>query len=158
MNSFQFLWIFINMQKNQFFHQFFQFFHSLDTVNFTTPSLDWPHLFLNIFSSQNILDKLLIYVSLYQHAKIRLFHWFVLDVWLIKKSCNLISWEHFGPYLKYKNYCRWSKKIINSEKKNINSCKRDPCLWLSKVVKENLSLIQENFKKPLGKFAKHRLN
>ena len=30
--------------------------------------------------------------------RIRLFHWFVLEIWLIKKSCNLIDWEHFGPY------------------------------------------------------------
>ena len=38
--------------------------------------------------------------------KIRLFHWFVLKIWLIKKSCNLIDWEHFGPYLRNKNFSR----------------------------------------------------
>ena len=32
--------------------------------------------------------------------KIRLFHWFVLEIWLIKKSCNLIGCQHFGPYLR----------------------------------------------------------
>ena len=32
--------------------------------------------------------------------KIRLFHQFILHKWLIKKSCNLIGWEHFGPYLR----------------------------------------------------------
>ena len=34
-------------------------------------------------------DQLLIYVNLYQHVK-RLFNDFVLEIWLIKKSCNLI--------------------------------------------------------------------
>ena len=35
--------------------------------------------------------------------KIRLCHLFVLEIWFIKKSCNLIGWKHFGPYLrKYK--------------------------------------------------------
>ena len=36
--------------------------------------------------------------------KIRLFHWLVLEIWLIKKSCNLIGWEHFGPYLGNQNF------------------------------------------------------
>ena len=48
--------------------------------------------------------------------KIRLFHWFVLEIWLIKKSCNLISWEHFGPYLRNKNFhnlCRNTEYNIN---------------------------------------------
>ena len=36
--------------------------------------------------------------------KNRLFYWFVLEIWLIKKFCNLIGWEHFGPYL-------WDKRI-----------------------------------------------
>ena len=30
--------------------------------------------------------------------KITQFHSFVLEIWLIKQSCNLIGWEHFGPY------------------------------------------------------------
>ena len=30
--------------------------------------------------------------------KIRLFNWFVLEILLIKKSCNLIGWEAFGLY------------------------------------------------------------
>ena len=36
--------------------------------------------------------------------KIRLFHWLVLEIRLIKKSCNLIGWEHFGPYLRNQNF------------------------------------------------------
>ena len=49
--------------------------------------------------------------------KIRLFHWFVLEIWLIKKSCNLIGWEHFGPYLRNKNFpkngiCAGTHQII----------------------------------------------
>ena len=34
--------------------------------------------------------------------KFRLFHWFVLEIWLIKKSFNLIGWEHFGLYFRNK--------------------------------------------------------
>ena len=30
--------------------------------------------------------------------KVRLLHWFVLEIWLIKKYYNLIGREHFGPY------------------------------------------------------------
>ena len=42
--------------------------------------------------------------------KIRLFHWFVLEISSIKKSCNLIGWEHFSPYLKL---CWNTTNIIN---------------------------------------------
>ena len=35
------------------------------------------------------------------------FNWLVLDIWLIKKSCNLIDWEHFGPYLRNKNFPKY---------------------------------------------------
>ena len=34
-------------------------------------------------------------MNLYQDAKNMLFHWFVLEIWLIKSSCNLTGWEHF---------------------------------------------------------------
>ena len=36
-----------------------------------------------------------------------LFHWFVLAIWFIKKSYNLIGWEHFGPYLINKNFPKY---------------------------------------------------
>ena len=35
------------------------------------------------------------------------FNCFVLEIWLIKKSCNLIGWEHFGPYLRNQNFPRY---------------------------------------------------
>ena len=39
--------------------------------------------------------------------KSRLF-WFVLEIWLIKKSSNLIGWENFGPYhLRNKNFPKY---------------------------------------------------
>ena len=38
--------------------------------------------------------------------KIRLLHWFALEIWLIKKPCNLIGWEHFVLYLKNKNFSK----------------------------------------------------
>ena len=53
--------------------------------------------------TKKIFDQLLVYVNLHQHAKMRLFYRFLLEIWLIKKSCNLIDWEHFGPYLRDKN-------------------------------------------------------
>ena len=39
--------------------------------------------------------------------KRRLFHWFVLEIWSIKKSCNLIGWKNFGPYLRNQNFPIW---------------------------------------------------
>ena len=36
--------------------------------------------------------------------KISPFYWFVLEIWLVKKSSNLIGWEHFGPYLMHQNF------------------------------------------------------
>ena len=36
-----------------------------------------------------------------------LFHWFILAIWFIKKSYNLIGWEHFGPYLINKNFPKY---------------------------------------------------
>ena len=33
--------------------------------------------------------------------KFRLFHGFILKIWLIKKSCNLIGSEHFDPYFEH---------------------------------------------------------
>ena len=39
--------------------------------------------------------------------KIRMFHWFVLDIWLIKKSYKLNGWEYFGPYLRKQNFPKY---------------------------------------------------
>ena len=39
-----------------------------DTVTFRVPWLDWPHPFLTM-PTQQIFDQLLIFVSVYQHAK-----------------------------------------------------------------------------------------
>ena len=38
------------------------------------------------------------------YKKIRLFHWFVLEIGLIKKSRNLIGWKYFDPHL-------WNKRF-----------------------------------------------
>ena len=48
--------------------------------------------------------------------KIRLFHSFVLEIWLIKKSYNLIGREHFGPYLRDKNFNPYFNLYIISSK------------------------------------------
>ena len=39
--------------------------------------------------------------------KISLFYWFVLEIWFSKKSCNLVAWEHFGLYLRNKNFPKY---------------------------------------------------
>ena len=57
--------------------------------------------------------------------KIRLLYWFVLEIWLVKKSCNLIGWEHFDPYLWNKNFagldnCRILQRIVQDRANNIS--------------------------------------
>ena len=39
--------------------------------------------------------------------KISLFDGFVLEIWLIKKSCNLTGWEQSGPYLRKQNFPKY---------------------------------------------------
>ena len=100
-------------------HAKYQFIPSVNSwykVNFRVLWPDWPHPFLTM-STQKKFDELLIYVNLYQHAKNQAFYWFILKIWLIKKSCNLIGWEHFGAYLRNKNFpkdgiCAGTQKII----------------------------------------------
>ena len=84
-------------------NQFIPLIHYLDTVSFRVPRPDWLHPFLTT-PIPKFFDQHLIYVNLINMQKIRLFHWFVLEIWLIKKSCNLIGGEHFGPYLRNKNF------------------------------------------------------
>ena len=75
------------------FHSIYSFLR--DAVNFRVPWPDLPQTFLIIFWFMWIFINM---------QKNRLFYWFVLEIWLIKKFCNLIGWEHFGPYL-------WDKRI-----------------------------------------------
>ena len=78
---------FLNLQQ-QTKNQFILSIHSWDTVSFRVTWPDWLH------------PLVWIYINI---QKIRLFHWFVLEIWLIRKSCNLIGWEHFGSYLRNQN-------------------------------------------------------
>ena len=68
--------------------------HSWDKVNFGVLWPDLPHPFLTMPIQKNWFMWICINMQ-----KIMLFHWFVLETWLIKKSCNLIGWEYFD-YLK----------------------------------------------------------
>ena len=71
--------------------------------------------------------------------KIRVFHWFVLEICLIKKFCNLIDWEHFGPYLWNINFPKFSNKL----KKNLffdPFWAHFPNLWSKKICLENPAL------------------
>ena len=92
--------------------QFIPSIHSWDTANFGVPWPDWTH------PSQIFLINFLFMWICINMQKIRLFHWFVLKIRLIKKSYNLIDWEHFGPYLRNQNFpkyviCAGTKQIIS---------------------------------------------
>ena len=103
--SLKLLLAFLNLHQHTK-NQFIPSTHSWDTVNFRVQWSGWPHPSLTM-PTPKFFYQLLIYVNLCQHVKIRLFHWFVLEIWLIKKSCNLIGWEHFGPYLRNKNFSKY---------------------------------------------------
>ena len=90
--SLKYVLAFLNLHQHAKYH-FITSIHSFDKVNFRVLGPDWPLPFLTMFT-QKLFDQLLI----------RLFYWFVMKIWLIKKSWNLIGWEHFGPYLKNKNF------------------------------------------------------
>ena len=75
--------------------------------------------------------------------KIRLFYWFVLEICLIKKSCNMIGLEHFGPYPKNKNFPKyaicagpqqiiWISSIDQIQQKlmtKFSNKLKKPCFW-----------------------------
>ena len=87
-------------------NQFIPSLHSWDTVNFRVPWPDRPHPFLTM-PTQNLFDHILIYVNSYhQHTKNQAVSLIFLEIWLIKNSCNLIGWEHFGPYLRNQNFLK----------------------------------------------------
>ena len=50
--------------------------------------------------------------------KIKLLYWLVFETWLIKKSCNLIVWEHFYLYLSNQNFPKYG--ICAVTQNNIN--------------------------------------
>ena len=75
--------------------------------------------------------------------KIRLFYWFVFKIWLIKKFCNLIGWEHFNPYFRTKSFpkhgiCVGTQQILKVfiieqiQLKLMTKCFykfKKPCFW-----------------------------
>ena len=65
-------WICTSLQKKEFI----PYVHFWDTTNFRVPWTDWPHSFLTM-PTPKIFDQLLIFVNLYQHVKIHLFHLFI---------------------------------------------------------------------------------
>ena len=84
---------------------------SWDTINFRVPQSDWLHSIITM-PTKRFFDQVLIDVSFINMQKIRLFH---LEIWLIKKSCNMIGWEQFGPHLRNKNFpkygiCVWTQQ------------------------------------------------
>ena len=56
--------------------------------------------------------------------KIRLYHWFILEIWLSKKSHNLIGWEHLDQHC---TLCLW---LLNASL--LQLCLLDPQQWLER--------------------------
>ena len=73
-----------------------------DTANFGVYRPKWPHPILTM-PTPIFFNKLLYSINLYQHAKNQTFSSLCSgDMVNLKwsKSCNLIGWEHFGPYFR----------------------------------------------------------
>ena len=82
--------------------------------------------------------------KLQKHAKktctqIRIFHWFALEIRLIKNFCNLIGWEHFDPNFRSKKFPNWDM-CWNTADNNINFC------YKTNLVKLNYQLIRVFYK------------
>ena len=88
-------------------NQFIPLIASWDTASFRVLRPNWLHLFLTMLTLL-FFKQLLISMNLYQHAKNRAFYQFILEIYLILKSCNLIGWEDFGPfYLRNKIFSKY---------------------------------------------------
>ena len=89
------------MQKSSPFHLFIPEMQSvLESCGQTRYAHFWP------CPPKNILINFYVNFCI-NMQKIRQFPWFVLEIWLIKKSCHLIGWEHYGPYLRNKNFPKY---------------------------------------------------
>ena len=64
----------------------------------------------------------LIYISI---QKIRLFHHFGLEINLIRKSCNLICSEPFGPYPRNQIFPKYGIRAGTQQKKNYQRTKSE---------------------------------
>ena len=76
-------------------------FHSLDVVNFRVNTRDWPCTFSTMLNLK-LFDQLLFLWICMNTEKMWLCHRFVLEKWLIWRSCNLKGWDHFELYLSNK--------------------------------------------------------
>ena len=97
-------------------NQFLTSIHSWDTANFRVLWSNWPHPFLTMPIIKFFNELLILWICI-NMQKIRLFHWFFLEIWLIEKSCNLIGWEQFDPHLKNQKFpkygiCARTQQII----------------------------------------------
>ena len=99
-------------KKSVLFHQFIlEIQPILESSDHTVHTHFWPRPCKKI-----LITFWLIWICI-NMQKNRLFHWLVLEIWLIKKSCNLIGWEHFGPNLRNQNFpkygiCAGTQQII----------------------------------------------
>ena len=94
-----------------------------------------PKLFLSTFNWWEFVSTL----------KMRLFYLFFLEIWLIKKSCNLIGWKYFHPNLRNTaNNINYLHKL-SSVKINYQIFKLfiKPCFW--PIFGQNLFYIKSSF-------------
>ena len=92
-SAFNFLWICINMQKNQFFPSV----HLSDTVNYRVPSPDWPHPFLTIPTQKSIYQLLTFCESVSTWKKISLPYLFILQIQSVLESHHQTGHTYFWP-------------------------------------------------------------
>ena len=131
---------------------FFLFILEIQSISESSDQTNHTRFWLR--PSKNVLINF--YVNCINMHKIRLFYWFVLEIWLSKNFCNLrtfwpISQERTFP--KIWDLCRKTANNIsfhfntNSEQlmtKSLGKLKK-PCFWpilgpFSQILRENLAL------------------
>ena len=91
--------------------------HSWDRISFRNLWPDWPHPFLTMFT-QNIFHQLLIYINLYQNAKIKLFIDLFLRYGWLKNPAVWLA-ETFWPISQEKKFPQiWD--LCSNTASNIN--------------------------------------
>ena len=93
----------ISMLKIRSIHQFNlkiqQILGSHKIMGYVYPKINQiDHTHFLLFRPKKLLIKIKFFWIGLNMEKIRLFHWFILEIWFFYKYYNLIGREHFGPY------------------------------------------------------------
>ena len=68
-------------------------------------------------------------LDLCQHAKTHFIIHFFYEMLHFQESCNFISWQHFGPYLKNQNFAMYGKSLNNNISFHLHYFKDDQIWW-----------------------------